>query len=94
MTDEFNIYNRVKRNGYDHEAVKHAVKEYVRGKVHTNTIESFWSQLKRSLDGTHHAVSPKYLQRYVDEFVYRWNERHGETSLFQTMLGQVARRAV
>jgi transposase-like protein/predicted RNA-binding Zn-ribbon protein involved in translation (DUF1610 family) len=93
MTDEYNIYNQVARQGYDHEWIRHAVKEYVRGKIHTNTIESFWSLLKRSLDGTHHVVSPKYLQTYVDEFVYRWNQRHEESSLFEAMLGQVVKRA-
>jgi transposase-like protein/predicted RNA-binding Zn-ribbon protein involved in translation (DUF1610 family) len=93
MTDEFNIYNHVARNGYWHEKVEHAVKEYVRGKIHTNTIEGFWSQLKRSLDGTHHVVSPKYLQTYVDEFVYRRNALRNEASLFETMIAQVAKRA-
>ena len=93
MTDEFNIYNSVARHGYAHESIKHVIKEYVRGKIHTNTIESFWSQLKRSLDGTPHVVSPKYLQSYVDEFVYRWNERHGDASLFDAMLSQVAKQA-
>ena len=66
--------------------------EYVRGKVHTNSIEGFWSQLKRSLDGTHHAVSPKFLQQYVDEFVWRYNHR-GET-LFPLLIAEVARRCV
>ena len=52
-------------------------------------IEGFWSQLKRSLDGTHHAVSPKFLQQYVDEFVWRYNRR-GET-LFPLLVGEVAK---
>jgi len=55
-------------------------------------IEGFWSQLKRSLDGTHHAVSPKFLQQYVDEFVWRYNRR-GET-LFPLLVGEVAKRCV
>lgn len=88
MTDEFNIYNALTKNGYNHETIKHVVKEYVRGKIHTNTIESFWSQLKRSLDGTHHSVSPKWLQTYVDEFVYRWNARQDDQALFHSMLGR------
>jgi len=66
LTDELNIYRTVASHGYAHETVKHKIYEYVRGKVHTNSIEGFWSQLKRSLDGTHHAVSPKFLQQYVD----------------------------
>lgn len=75
MTDELRSYSRVKVNGYNHETVKHGLGEYVRGNVHTNGIEGFWSQLKRSLGGTHHVVSPKYLQTYVDEFVFRYNHR-------------------
>jgi len=49
--------------------------EYVVNGQHTNTIEGFWSQLKRSIDGTYHVVSPKYLQQYVNEFVFRYNFR-------------------
>ncbi|MBI2039090.1 MAG: IS1595 family transposase [Candidatus Niyogibacteria bacterium] len=88
FTDEFKSYNRVGSNGYSHETIQHGIKEYVRGKIHTNTIEGFWSQLKRSLDGTHHAVSPKYLQRYVDEFVYRWNQRLVSRPMFSSILGR------
>lgn len=75
LTDELRSYSRVAMNGYKHETVKHGVGEYVRGNVHTNSIEGFWSQMKRSISGTHHAVSPKYLQLYVDEFVYRYSYR-------------------
>lgn len=75
QTDESRIYSRVKRD-FTHEFVTHSKLEYVRAGVHTNTIEGFWGQLKRSLDGTYHCVSPKYLQLYVNEFVYRYNHRH------------------
>ena len=92
LTDELHIYRTVAEHGYNHETVKHKIYEYVRGKVHTNSIEGFWSQLKRSLDGTHHAVSPKFLQQYVDEFVWRYNRR-GET-LFPLLVGEVAKRCV
>ncbi|MGB4762089.1 MAG: IS1595 family transposase [Candidatus Saccharimonas sp.] len=74
MTDDSRIYNRLKRE-YPHERVNHSAKEYVRGVIHTNTIEGFWSQMKRSIDGTYHCVSPKYLQYYVNEFVFRYNLR-------------------
>ena len=89
LTDELHIYRTAAEHGYNHETVKHKIYEYVRGKVHTNSIEGFWSQLKRSLDGTHHAVSPKFLQQYVDEFVWRYNRR-GET-LFPLLVGEVAK---
>ena len=75
-TDDNRIYSRVKRD-FDHRFVNHSAKEWLKDGVHTNTIEGFWSQLKRSLDGTYHCVSPKYLQSYVNEFVYRYNRRDG-----------------
>jgi len=74
-TDDSRIYSRAKRD-FTHEFVKHSKLEYVRAGVRTNTIEGFWGQLKRSLDGTYHCVSPKHLQSYVNEFVYRYNHRH------------------
>ena len=89
MTDEFGIYNKARKSGYKHQRVNHGIKEYVRGKVHTNNIEGFWGQLKRSLDGTHHSVSGKHLQAYVDQHVYLWNHRNDEKSLFPQLLGRV-----
>lgn len=86
MTDEFNIYKSAQKEGYRHDYVTHSQKQYVRGDVHTNTIEGFWSQLKRSIDGTFHSVSPKYLQLYVDEFAFRYNYRLLDQHLFQTLL--------
>lgn len=74
-TDEARYYNHVSRKR-THEAINHAAREYGRGYVTTNTIEGFWSQLKRSLDGTYHSVSPRYLPLYVNEFEYRYNHRH------------------
>lgn len=74
MSDESQIYNRVKQN-YTHAYVTHSKDEYVRGNVHTNTIEGFWGQMKSSMRGTYHCVSPKYLQSYVNEFVFRYNYR-------------------
>jgi transposase-like protein len=74
-SDEWGAYRTLAKRGYTHTTVNHGTLEYVRGHAHTNTIEGFWSQLKRSLDGTYHAVSPKYLQSYVDEFVFRYNYR-------------------
>ena len=74
-TDESNSYNKVKSLGHLHETVRHGKGEYARGDVHTNTIEGFWSQFKRSVHGTFHAVSPKHLQTYLDEFSFRYNHR-------------------
>lgn len=90
MTDEFKTYRKTRR-GYTHRTVNHSSGTYVRGKVHTNTIEGFWSQLKRSLNGTYHAVSPKYLQHYVDKFAYRYSKRHAPTSIFFPMLARAVK---
>lgn len=74
-SDEWQAYKSLPMRGYAHTTVNHRKLEYVRGDAYTNTIEGFWSQLKRSIDGTYHAISPKYLQLYVDEFAFRYNLR-------------------
>ena len=58
-----------------HEKVKHSDGEYVRGEVHTNNIESFWSLIKRGVIGTYHHVSKDYLPLYLNEFSWRFNNR-------------------
>jgi transposase-like protein len=58
-----------------HETVNHREGEYVRGIVHTNTMESFWSLIKRGVIGTYHNVSKKYLPLYLNEFQFRFNNR-------------------
>ncbi len=73
-TDEKQEYNYVDRN-LKHEAVRHSAGEYVRGNVHTNNIESFWSLVKRGVIGTYHNVSKKYLPLYLNEFQFRHNNR-------------------
>ena len=89
MTDEFRSYAKMKHYGFAHDFVKHGIKEYVRGNIHTNTIEGFWSQFKRSVKGTYHSVSPKHLQLYVDEFAWRYNHRKSEIPLFELLLQRV-----
>ena len=74
-TDDATAYTHLP----NHESVKHSVAEYVRGQVHTNGIESFWSTLKRAHKGTFHRLSAKHLHRYVDEFVGRHNMRELDT---------------
>ena len=74
VTDEHHAYNKVHLT-YNHEKVHHKAKEYVRGNVHTNNIEGYWNILKKQIDGIHHSVSPKHLQRYCNESAYRYNNR-------------------
>lgn len=71
MTDEWAGYKPLTKAGFVHQTVTHAKREWVRGIVHTNGLEGFWSQLKRSINGTFHSVSRKHLQKYVNEFSYR-----------------------
>lgn len=75
-TDESNAYRGVRRTFKGrHGMVNHGAREYVSGTVHTNTIEGFWSLLKRGILGTYHNVSRKYLPLYLNEFVFRYNNR-------------------
>ena len=74
-TDEYLIYDGLKKHGYNHKRVHHASKVWVVGDAHTNTIEGFWSVLKRDINGVYHAVSEKYLQSYVNEYIFRYNHR-------------------
>ena len=82
------------RGRENHEAVKHSVGEYVRGMVHTNGVESFWSMLKRGYHGTYHRMSEKHLQRYVNEFAGRHNIRDMDTvdQMAHVVAGMVGRR--
>jgi transposase-like protein len=73
-TDSATAYDMMKAQPFIHEAVNH-VQEYVRGEVHTQGIENFWSLLKRGLRGTYIAVEPFHLDRYVGEQVFRFNNR-------------------
>ena len=74
-TDEASAYDGLPNR----ETVKHSVGEYVNGMAHTNGVESFWSMLKRGYHGTYHQMSPKHLQRYVNEFAGRHNIREMDT---------------
>ena len=71
-TDEWMAYTDLGKY-FDHSKVNHGAKQYVVDNAHTNTIENFWSQLKRAIVNPHRFVSSKHLQRYVDEFVFRHN---------------------
>lgn len=90
-SDQAQVYKTLHRIGYYHDSVNHSMGEYGRGIVHTNTIEGFWSQLKRSVDGTYHCISAKHLQLYLNEFVYRYNHRQ-LPSIFPVLIASAARR--
>lgn len=91
-TDEWMGYNSLQRI-YDHAFIKHNQGEYVNGRVHTNTIENFWSLLKRGIIGIYHFTSKKHLQKYVDEFVFRYNTRdNSECTRFNLLLANCTNR--
>lgn len=85
MTDEYKGYNGMNKI-VSHSTINHQ-KEYVRGLIHTNTIEGFWAIVKRGMMGQFHWVSKKYLQKYLNEFCYRYNARNqeGEVSFDKTI---------
>jgi len=75
MTDEHGAYVGLEKHFASHETVRHSVKEYTRGDATTNTVEGFFSILKRGLIGTYHHVSEEHLHRYMAEFDFRYNNR-------------------
>lgn len=79
--------------GYEHRRIKHSAKVYVVGDIHTNTVEGFWSLIKRGIGGVYHSVSQKYLQSYLDEYSYRYNRRDQGNLIFKLILGEVSKRA-
>ena len=90
-TDDASAY---KGSGRPHETVRHSIAEYVRGAVHTNGVESFWSMLKRAHKGVYHKLSAKHLQRYVSQFAGRQNVRELDTlaQMQYVVMGMVGRR--
>lgn len=92
FTDEWIGYKKIKEM-FDHYVIKHSNDEFVNGRIYTNTIEGFWSLLKRGFLGTYHFVSKKHLQIYVDEFVFRYNTKGmDECSRFNYLMKNIGIR--
>ena len=85
-SDDERSFMDLKSWGYFHEHVNHLQKEWVRGDVHTNTIETFWSILKRGINGTHIWVSARRVQRYLWEFEFRYDLRKQPHLMFDLLL--------
>ena len=94
-TDEYFAYHKIPemrdKHGnaahYKHFTVKHSAKEYVRdGHIHTNSVEGFWSLIKRGIGGVYHSVSQRHLQIYLDEYSFRCNRRHDGNLQFKAIL--------
>jgi len=94
-TDEYSIYDQLGRTHkeYVHHRIRHADKIYVMGDVHTQTIEGFWSLVKRGIGGVYHSVSRKYLQSYLNEYAFRYNRRDASVPMFVSLLEQVPLKA-
>lgn len=91
-TDEYRGYKRIGAI-YNHSTINHKYGEYVNDRIHTNTIEGFWSLLKRGIIGIYHFTSDKHLQKYVDEFVFRYNSRNfNEANRFNLLLANTEYR--
>lgn len=88
-TDEFRLYKRVGADFAEHHQIKHKDKVYVSGHVHTQTVEGFFGLVKNAISGTHHWVSPQHLQKYLDEFAFRYNHRDSDVPLFWHILDRV-----
>ncbi|HEX3986318.1 MAG TPA: IS1595 family transposase [Acidobacteriaceae bacterium] len=94
-TDEYPVYGWMKmhEHGYVHHRVQHQQNVYVMGDAHTNSIEGFWSLVKRGIGGVYHSVSRKYLQSYLDEYAFRYNRRDDSQPMFVSLLEQVRDKA-
>ena len=90
-TDELKSYDGLATQGYRHRRIQHSAGVYVSGEVHTNTIEGFWSLVKRGIGGVYHAVSAKHLQGYLNEYAWRYNHRDDDRPQFETLLLRAAR---
>jgi transposase len=85
-TDELSVYTGIDGKRYEHKRVHHSEGVYVTGDVHTNTIEGFFSLVKRGLGGVYHSVSTKHLQSYLSEYAWRYNHRDGKAQFSLLLL--------
>lgn len=93
FTDDWRPYRPLRREFRDHRVINHTAGVYVEGDVHTNTIEGFFGNLKTGMRGAYKVVSKKWLQSYLDEYAWRYNERHRDgRSMFHSLLDEAARQ--
>ncbi len=85
-TDELPSYSTLSDCGYKHQTVNHGAGEYVRDNVHVNGLEGYWSNLKKSISGTHVHVSKRHLSKYSNEFEYRYNSRQHPSQMFPELI--------
>ena len=91
-TDELRSYKSLRELGYNHDSIKHCLRQYAKWSKRTNelcctnTIEGYWGHLKKGIASTHVHVSPQHMQKYVDEFEFRFNNRKNPALMFYRML--------
>ena len=84
------FYNKLSKRGYEHVRVSHSHGEFAVGRIHINSMEGFWAQVKNAVNGVHHGVAPEYLQQYVNEYTFRYSHRKDETPMFTTFPHRMA----
>jgi transposase len=90
ITDDWPAYNGLERHFIDHSRINHSTGMYVEGSTHTNTVEGFFGHLKPSIRGTYRPVSHRWLQGYLNEFVWRRNARLSPDAMFEQLLRRAA----
>ncbi len=85
-TDELLSYAQLARLGYLHGTASHKQEQWTNGEHHTQSIEGFWSLVKRSVRGTHVHISRQHLSKYLGEFEFRWNSRRNPSAMFPRLL--------
>jgi len=89
FTDEWGGYSAVGRRYY-HRRIRHRDRIYVEGETHTQSVEGFFSHFKTDVRGTHHAISKRWLQSYLNEWVWKWNHRDDDEAMFRQLIGSAA----
>lgn len=89
-TDEWPSYNQLHRHFAEHKRISHGAKEYVCGDIYTNTIEGFFGNLKPAIKGTYRLISHRWMQGYLNEFMWRYNHRHDRRAMFLTLVDRAA----
>ena len=94
-TDEYQGYASIGERGYRHRRIRHIAKVYVEGDVHTQTVDAFFGMLKDAIRGVHHGVSERWLPGYINEYVWRWNNREDDDNpgfvMFRALIKSAAR---
>lgn len=85
-TDELASYAHLSGHGYEHKTVQHGAGQYVDGDTHVNSMEGYWSNLKKGITSTHIHVSGKHLEKYAKEFEYRFNSRENPDQMFPELI--------